>query len=535
MKQIINGQKPTRKLSSHRMGEEYLDVVIDKLTKYFSICYSHGAITSGHPKNMFGAYSEVYMRPNITSSINITPDPDIRNIADNSFVFFEHRIHYVKQEAFPLADLYSPDVIELTLDGKFIGVYAPADNNLFCSDWTHDERCIQIFCWLWPKVIEILNLTPLENTDTSNIIQIPNGVLIGADPEFELVKNGEIIEASDLIYDTDERSKPIGLDGSGDQVEIRPEPGSPRKVIKSIRKLIKEFSDGYKNYDLTDSGDIYPLGGHIHIGIGEKYHPPSSLVTLLDDFIGRPTTNLSGEARENYGELGDVRAQPHGFEYRTPPASIFGNPLIAYCALEVTRNLCNKFFNEETFEYDLDSEHDDIPYVQDYMKYGGLTERQANYFVDCLNNYTPAGSIRASWKLPPATAEEENYDTSSNANVTVEFRDRWSPSARHEMSTIIDLIRTSCIVPYNKELHIVFYGLNRNRGNNACSINAEPFLVAIDNPPYPVWCGNYEDSDRTLYIGLPQCRRVDCSISGTLRRFIQDCMMNIISEDVRCV
>jgi len=103
------------------------------------------------------------------------------------------------------------------------------------------------------------------------------------------------------------------------------------------------------------------------------------------------------------------------------------------------------------------------------------------------------------------------------------------------MSTIIDLIRTSCIVPYNKELHIVFYGLNRNRGNNACSIDAIPFLVAIDNPPYPLWDGSYEDGDRTLYIGLPQCRRVDCSISGTLRRFIQDCMMNIISEDVRCV
>jgi len=533
MKQIINGQKPTRKMSGHRMGEEYLDAVIDKLTKYFSICYSHGAITSGHPKNMFGAYSEIYMRPNITSSINITPDPDIRNIADNSFVFFEHRIHYVKQEAFPLADLYSPDVIELTLDGKFIGVYAPADNNLFCSDWTHDERCIQIFCWLWPKVIEILNLTPLENTDTSNIIQIPNGVLIGADPEFELVKNGEIIEASKLIYDTDERSKPIGLDGSGDQVEIRPEPGSPRKVIKSIRKLIKEFSDGYKNYDLTDSGDIYPLGGHIHVGIGEKYYPPSSLITLLDDFIGRPTTNLSGEARDGYGDLGDVRAQPHGFEYRTPPASIFGNPMVAYCSLEATRNLCNKFFNEETFEYVLDSERDGIPYAQDYVKYCGLTEKQANYFVDFLYNYVPAKSIRASWKLPPAEVTEEEENTSSN--VTVEFRDRWASSARHEMNLVVEQIVNSHIVPSDIELHMVFYGLNRNRGNNASSITAIPFLVAIESPPYPLWRGSYEDGDRTLYIGLPQCRRTENSITETFRYFIQNSLINIISEDIRCV
>ena len=61
MKKVISGQKPVRKSSGHRMGEEYLDTVISELTKYFEVCYSHGAITSSHPKNTFGAYSEVYI------------------------------------------------------------------------------------------------------------------------------------------------------------------------------------------------------------------------------------------------------------------------------------------------------------------------------------------------------------------------------------------------------------------------------------------------------------------------------------------
>ena len=103
------------------------------------------------------------------------------------------------------------------------------------------------------------------------------------------------------------------------------------------------------------------------------------------------------------------------------------------------------------------------------------------------------------------------------------------------MNLVVEQIVNSHIVPSDIELHMVFYGLNRNRGYNASSINAIPFLVAIESPPYPLWRGSYEDGDRTLYIGLPQCRRVDYSISGTLRRFVQDKLMNIISEDVRCV
>ena len=132
--------------------------------------------------------------------------------------------------------------------------------------------------------------------------------------------------------------------------------------------------------------------------------------------------------------------------------------MVAYCSLEATRNLCNKFFNEETFEYVLDSERDGIPYAQDYVKYCGLTEKQANYFVDFLYNYVPAKSIRASWKLPPAEVTEEEENTSSN--VTVEFRDRWASSARHEMNLVVEQIVNSHIVPSDIELHMVFYGLN---------------------------------------------------------------------------
>ena len=40
MKKVITGQKPTRQSSGHRMGEEYLNMVISELTKYFSVCYS---------------------------------------------------------------------------------------------------------------------------------------------------------------------------------------------------------------------------------------------------------------------------------------------------------------------------------------------------------------------------------------------------------------------------------------------------------------------------------------------------------------
>ena len=123
-------------------------------------------------------------------------------------------------------------------------------------------------------------------------------------------------------------------------------------------------------------------------------NPDFELMSLLDDFIGIPTKALSGSARSEYGHLSDHRAQPHGFEYRTPPAAVFQNPAISCIVLTLARNLTKNYLNAATFEYD----NRNLT-LEDYIKYGGLTKQQAKYYITFCKKYNEIDSISKSWKV----------------------------------------------------------------------------------------------------------------------------------------
>ena len=166
-------------------------------------------------------------------------------------------------------------------------------------------------------------------------------VTVGCDPEFELETNEGRFVFPFLVLGKTVLDAPIGTDGSGDQLELRPYPGSPGDVVSSLRRLLNEVSQMFPDFRLNAAGHRAPCGGHIHIGISLLGVQPSlgageidQYVRALDAALGS-SVDKSGLSRGSYKQRVAWREQPWGFEYRTPPAAIFGSPDLALAALEI--------------------------------------------------------------------------------------------------------------------------------------------------------------------------------------------------------
>ena len=161
---------------------------------------------------------------------------------------------------------------------------------------------------------------------------MPRPIKIGADPEFEWVRNGEFVSACHVRSGLHNR---LGTDGSDNTGEIRPKPGKPGTVIRSINITLGFASKTYgRNLDMyAGSGKYVPIGGHIHFSGIEHSR---ELIIKLDQFITIPLNNVSDRRvrQGRYGELSEVRSQPHGWEYRSP-CSWLAHPRIAGGALRI--------------------------------------------------------------------------------------------------------------------------------------------------------------------------------------------------------
>lgn len=357
-------------------------------------------------------------------------------------------------------DTSEVEAIAFTYNDNVAMYYLPMFNSFVCGNIGWHEHYITLFLRnVWPQITQELNLQKIENAIIQDITKKKKvEVLIGCDPEFELTRNNRVLKADRHISVEDMYHGPIGVDGAASQIEIRPKPGTPAQVTRNIKKLIKTFSSDYEEFDLSTVGNKYPLGGHIHVGIGNEYSPDSDLISLLDHFVGSATIEMSGTARSEYKRLGKCRSQPHGFEYRTPPGSVFMNPGMAYITMKIVKNICERYFNEKEIVYD-----ESAPVIQDYVNVCGLTEKQAKYFLNTCKNYTPTRSIRASWKMPPAVKK-----ASTTYPVELKFTDGWSDYIQCMIANEFEEFET-----WAKDITIYFYILDSM--DNACTLRVEGF------------------------------------------------------------
>ena len=393
------------------------------LTQYFNYVRPHGHINGiENQENVIVLYNTPHWQP--------TEIADVVHIAriPSDIIFYDKKV----------SAMFEPQHqwVEVRLNGKHAGYYCKDINVLVATDWTHmyskeNEEIVK-------EILQAVGACKIR-TKKQKIT-----VTVGSDPEFELidVNTNRIICAGEHFSGTDPDIE-IGVDGAGNQVELRPKPGDIRQHVQHVRSLVRKFSE-LGCFDLSTKGDVYPLGGHIHIG---GVQPTEDVLELLDDFLGRHVVDLSGSARGSYKSLGAYEKKSYGFEYRTCPTAIFHNAKILKICLKIVKNLLEKLVNKGTITYYYPVK------AEDYYQHARLTENEYKYFRWFIENYrsklanqTLLGAWKVRRKKPKPTWK-----------LTISQNDTFSDQIRQALFAIPERFRL------RKDIYV--FGLHEKRGN----------------------------------------------------------------------
>lgn len=161
-----------------------------------------------------------------------------------------------------------------------------------------------------------------------------NKFLIGADPEFSILSNGQKLHASAIMaklfpgMESENMgymlkgSGNIGWDGHDATAELRPNPEhAPKSVVDNIGRLFSWFADKTKLFDLNTTSTHGPIGGHIHLQITNEFgsfdrstQDKFSLIMAsmyLPILLGEDRVNLATRLKNSYGKLHDLRFEQH--------------------------------------------------------------------------------------------------------------------------------------------------------------------------------------------------------------------------------
>ena len=172
-------------------------------------------------------------------------------------------------------------------------------------------------------------------------------VVLGGDPEFELVRGGWTAGVAELLGA--EVELPWGAIGrEGDVLELRPRPSpKPETLVRNVGHLLLMVLRVVGGVPSTVCR-WYPLGGHLHIG-GVPEGAREDVAKAVDGALGDLFHSLNTVARlqADYGRRGDWRPQPWGVEYRTPPSSVWSHPMVALAFLRGVKWLAERVLSGE--------------------------------------------------------------------------------------------------------------------------------------------------------------------------------------------
>lgn len=177
------------------------------------------------------------------------------------------------------------------------------------------------------ETVVVLDINPSNKTFLEDVVEPKLSFSIGADIEFMLSCDHELLPASTFFpvegdVGCDERQ--IEKDsGEYALVEIRPEKGeSPEELYIHIKELVEKASQmaPYENIEFH-AGSMpfrgYQCGGHLHFGIPASL----SLLRALDYYLAMPFALIEEprtaklRRKTNHGGLGRFRKKTYGFEY----------------------------------------------------------------------------------------------------------------------------------------------------------------------------------------------------------------------------
>ena len=350
-------------VACYRGAQENLEEYMDLFTKYFKNIAHHHHIHHSINKNAILMYS--YFPIEISCS-------GCHHKAIHHYIPRES-----KKEISPVFFEVCPRDLECShVDriyyGKTLAGYYCIKNNIFCcGDFPHDLNQREHIQAILEGMEKAGLLVPQSGEKIKRVITL------GADPELETMINGTITSAFELPQLCTREKAYISHDGmTQPQRELRPDPAdTPEELVENIRDLIKISS--FFGEDLSVVGQTLSCGGHIHIGNASPSH---ELTAVLDYFLS-PFDEFNTEKRKvsHYGKMGDVRVQPHGFEYRTPPAAWLLTPKLAKMTLELTKNIVEKIINGEDVEV---SDNFDREEYKNNVQELGFTSEWVKEFID---------------------------------------------------------------------------------------------------------------------------------------------------------
>jgi hypothetical protein len=318
-----------------------------------------------------------------------------------------------------------------------------------------------------------------------------SAVLLGGDPEFEVVDldRGEIVPASEVdIFEEGghETFSTIGTDGRSDIAEIRPSPWDiPEYYVSEVRDILDIIKERVPNIALSVKGDKYPLGGHIHVGARNEFlrralkNNVRVFVKVLDDFVGKLLLPTSGDARGKYAVLSAYEEKPHGWEYRTPPASIYADLEMVRITYKLTQGLVEKLLREGEISYEVGE--GGIPPFEEYLAF--LSEEETRYFLDFPRRWEE-GEVCPFLLLPKP--------------VILVFSGWWEEKTKRPFRALFDL-------PVKNVVRIVLYSNPYGRrGFFALPTAPEEWRLEGEFPRTPF----VDDWVPTIQIGMPWAFRV---------------------------
>jgi hypothetical protein len=265
-----------------------------------------------------------------------------------------------------------PELVEAALDGRAVWLRTRETQN-----WV-----FVVSKELWETRKEEVKRYLLD-VGISRGMGVP--LTLGGDPEFEVVdpESGEIIPATKVsLFVEGGLSGQIGLDKEYAIAEFRPAPAySEEEYVENFLSLVERVKE--ENVLLCTKGDLYPLGGHIHVGSSDGQiiktlkGEVESFVRVLDDFVGRVLLPTSGRGRGGYYGLFAYKYQPYGWEYRTPPASFYADPEMVRITYKLVRGLVGTLLIEGELSYEVLEDGRAKP--EEYLRF--LTQEETEYFL----------------------------------------------------------------------------------------------------------------------------------------------------------
>lgn len=223
-------------------------------------------------------------------------------------------------------------------------------------------------------------------------------IMIGCDPEFELINNTNAVQAAEEVIKGDVCRKRIGADGAGDALEFRPRPALRSKtLVKHLRSLFKRFKQTYPGFEISVCGDTFAIGGHIHFGVGAPYVPSVLLLQLFDAVIGEVAMDKSGEARNSYRNLSKYKSNRHGFEYRTPSAALFRKPEYVEVGVKLLQAAFSYYIAQRSRVEARYAIHDQSQELADSIRDRVLDDREKKIYAEFVDYKPTQENILSYW------------------------------------------------------------------------------------------------------------------------------------------